>query len=344
MSTDISDTSSESASSLNLPASRSTARNPHRIPVWICRSRGPPQRRQEHPARPYSRHPRRLRRLPQTTRNRIVGIHTTEDLQAVLVDTPGLHKARSRLNRALVDVATAALEADVTCWVVDAVPPVRDIREAPQPLAPSRAHTVVGGILTDNAEGRSWYPPTRSTSARGAGCFRHRSFSKIPRHHGGSVSAKTGVWVESLVNVWRTLLPTAPLYRQWTEASERLLVAELVRAPVPPPSGCLFHGGRGREVRRGPTAGGRVPRPRRNLLPHLGGTGRPERHRHWKGRLDAQGNRTTCSPKHFRTPRCTRSPRATRLGQGTVVGEPPYASRARNQLIRGPTAQRPCRV
>ncbi|MCA9490635.1 MAG: 50S ribosome-binding GTPase, partial [Myxococcales bacterium] len=30
---------------------------------------------------------------PQTTRNRIAGVHTTEAYQAVLVDTPGIHEA-----------------------------------------------------------------------------------------------------------------------------------------------------------------------------------------------------------------------------------------------------------
>ena len=57
---------------------------------------------------------------PQTTRNRVVGIHNAAGLQAILVDTPGIHEARSRLNKALVSCATSALnEVDATCWVVD---------------------------------------------------------------------------------------------------------------------------------------------------------------------------------------------------------------------------------
>src|SRR5712691_9841680 len=47
---------------------------------------------------------------PQTTRNRITGIRTTDNSQAVFLDTPGIHRARSLINRRMVDVALAALE------------------------------------------------------------------------------------------------------------------------------------------------------------------------------------------------------------------------------------------
>ncbi|MCB9506171.1 MAG: GTPase Era [Myxococcales bacterium] len=59
---------------------------------------------------------------PQTTRNRILGIHTIEGVgQIVFVDTPGIHAARSRLNKAMVDAAFAAAgETDAIAWVVDA--------------------------------------------------------------------------------------------------------------------------------------------------------------------------------------------------------------------------------
>jgi GTP-binding protein Era len=43
--------------------------------------------------------------LPQTTRERMLGIWTTDTFQAVLVDTPGIHRAKSALNRFMVDEA-----------------------------------------------------------------------------------------------------------------------------------------------------------------------------------------------------------------------------------------------
>src|SRR5512138_3411431 len=58
---------------------------------------------------------------PQTTRNRIQGIHNVEGGQIIFIDTPGIHKARSRLNRYMVDEAGAALEGvDVILFLVDA--------------------------------------------------------------------------------------------------------------------------------------------------------------------------------------------------------------------------------
>ena len=58
---------------------------------------------------------------PQTTRNRIAGIYTADDMQAVLVDTPGIHLAKSRINRAMVNIAVNSLEeVDAVCLVVDA--------------------------------------------------------------------------------------------------------------------------------------------------------------------------------------------------------------------------------
>ena len=61
---------------------------------------------------------------PQTTRNSISGILTTEDTQYVFVDTPGIHKPKHELGRTLNKNAyTAISEADVNFWVIDATQP-----------------------------------------------------------------------------------------------------------------------------------------------------------------------------------------------------------------------------
>jgi GTP-binding protein Era len=57
---------------------------------------------------------------PQSTRDRIVGIRTTGDVQIVLLDTPGLLNPRYPLQRAMRGAALAALaEADVVLYLVD---------------------------------------------------------------------------------------------------------------------------------------------------------------------------------------------------------------------------------
>jgi GTP-binding protein Era len=58
---------------------------------------------------------------PQTTRNRIQGIATRENSQAVLIDTPGLHDAKTALNKQMMREVAAALEGiDALVLMVDA--------------------------------------------------------------------------------------------------------------------------------------------------------------------------------------------------------------------------------
>jgi len=62
---------------------------------------------------------------PQTTRHRILGIHTDDDMQVVFVDTPGIHKGSKQLNRNMVRVAYAAAEeADVLAIMQDVTTPL----------------------------------------------------------------------------------------------------------------------------------------------------------------------------------------------------------------------------
>ncbi|MPM51922.1 GTPase Era [bioreactor metagenome] len=58
---------------------------------------------------------------PQTTRNRILCVLTTEDAQIVFMDTPGIHKPKHKLGEYMVETATRTLrEVDVILFVVDA--------------------------------------------------------------------------------------------------------------------------------------------------------------------------------------------------------------------------------
>ena len=59
---------------------------------------------------------------PQTTRNRICGIVTNGDTQFVFVDTPGYHRARTKLGDYMVNVARESIaDVDLTILVVDPV-------------------------------------------------------------------------------------------------------------------------------------------------------------------------------------------------------------------------------
>ena len=57
---------------------------------------------------------------PQTTRNRIQTVYTSEEGQIVFVDTPGIHKAKNKLGDYMVNIAQRTLkEVDVILWLVE---------------------------------------------------------------------------------------------------------------------------------------------------------------------------------------------------------------------------------
>ena len=57
---------------------------------------------------------------PQTTRNRIQTVYTSQEGQIVFVDTPGIHKAKNKLGEYMVSVAERTLrEVDVILWLVE---------------------------------------------------------------------------------------------------------------------------------------------------------------------------------------------------------------------------------
>lgn len=57
---------------------------------------------------------------PQTTRTKILGVHTEPDLQVVLIDTPGIHKPHNKLGKRMEKyIYTATQDIDALIYVVD---------------------------------------------------------------------------------------------------------------------------------------------------------------------------------------------------------------------------------
>ncbi|HEY4364235.1 MAG TPA: GTPase Era [Bryobacteraceae bacterium] len=58
---------------------------------------------------------------PQTTRTSIQGVLTLPDAQAVFIDTPGIHKSDTLMNKRMMDTVRSSADADVVVFLVDAL-------------------------------------------------------------------------------------------------------------------------------------------------------------------------------------------------------------------------------
>jgi len=153
---------------------------------------------------------------PQSTRDRIVGIHSTADAQIVLLDTPGLLDPRYALQRAMRATALAALrDADIILYLVDATSGEPEALAAVAGLDhPPRAPIVVAMNKLDLIT-----PADRAAMS-----------ARMP--DAPLVSAATGEGIDALVARLASLLPESPFLYPEDELSTqtvRFFAAELVR-------------------------------------------------------------------------------------------------------------------
>jgi GTP-binding protein Era len=163
---------------------------------------------------------------PQTTRNRILGILNRPECQIILVDTPGIHKARDAFNKIMVDVAMGTLgEVDVICMIIDATSSQREIDEVIQERL-SRIGTPIVLALNkvDLVRNKGdLLPMLQALSGKWA------SHVIVP------LSALTGDGVNLLLDELLALLPEGPRYYpedHLTDQPERFMVAELIREKI----------------------------------------------------------------------------------------------------------------
>lgn len=153
---------------------------------------------------------------PQSTRDRIVGIHSAGDTQIVLLDTPGLLDPHYPLQHAMRGTALAALaDADVIVYLCDA----RD--GAPPPLATAARleHPPKPPVIT--ALNKIDTIPSAE-----------RAVLTTALPEAIHVSALTGEGVDALVTAISNRLPESPFLYPADELSThplRFLAAELVR-------------------------------------------------------------------------------------------------------------------
>lgn len=162
---------------------------------------------------------------PQTTRNRILGIKNVEGGQLIFLDTPGIHKGRSRLNERMRSTAiTSGQDADVLLILIDAhEPDMEKDRDVIDTLkeSPGTSFLVINKI--DLVKKETLLPLMDQYRTL------HPFQEIVP------VSAATGDGTERLLEVVLTYLPESPPYYpedMLTDQSERFLVSEMIREKV----------------------------------------------------------------------------------------------------------------
>ena len=158
---------------------------------------------------------------PQTTRNAIRGIHTTQAAQFVFVDTPGLHKPRTVLGERLNRAARSTIgEVDAVLFVVDVADGVGSGDEfIASELRELRAPVIVALNKIDAA--------TREQVA-----FARIKIERMGNWPAYATSARTGTGTTELVEALTTEIPLGPLYYPpdaITDQPEKQVIAELIR-------------------------------------------------------------------------------------------------------------------
>ncbi|HYS44381.1 MAG TPA: GTPase Era [Geobacteraceae bacterium] len=162
---------------------------------------------------------------PQTTRNRIKGIHNIPGAQIVFIDTPGIHRAKSMLNKYMVEEALASIkEVDVILLLVEA--------DAPAGSGDALILELLAGVATPvllviNKIDLVPKEALLASIERYAQLYPFREI--VP------VSALSGDGVERVVESVRSYLPEGPVYFPddiLTDLPERFIVAEIIREKV----------------------------------------------------------------------------------------------------------------
>ncbi|MBC7791344.1 MAG: GTPase Era [Anaerolineae bacterium] len=153
---------------------------------------------------------------PQSTRDRVVGIHTAGDVQMIISDTPGLLNPQYALQHAMRASAIAALgDADVVVYITDAMQgPPPSLEVAANLERPPR-----GIVLTALNKVDTISAPQRDSLA-----------AEIPRSF--PISALTGEGVDSLLAEVAQLLPESPFFYSADDVgvqSLRFFASELIR-------------------------------------------------------------------------------------------------------------------
>lgn len=162
---------------------------------------------------------------PQTTRTAIQGVLTTPDAQIVFIDTPGIHKSDSSINKRMMDAVRASLEErDAFIYMVDATKPFSSADEKALSILHGGEPVIVALNKIDVLPAKQDMLPLLDE-------YRKRCDFRayLP------ISAATGEGLDDLREEVLKLLPEGPEYfppDHFTDQPARFLASELIREKI----------------------------------------------------------------------------------------------------------------
>ncbi len=165
-------------------------------------------------------------RKPQTTRHQVLGIKTEGDVQAIYVDTPGMHEEEPRaINRYMNKAATSALvDVDVVVFVVDQLNWTTADEMVLEKLERLKCPVILAINKVDKLEKRELLLPHLETLAA------KRDFAEII-----PLSALRETNLEPLEEAVGRFLPQSVHFYpddQITDRSQRFMASEMVREKI----------------------------------------------------------------------------------------------------------------
>lgn len=165
-------------------------------------------------------------RKPQTTRNRVLGIKTEAGVQAIYVDTPGIHRLEPKaINRYMNRAATSAVsDVDVILFVIEAMRWTEEDEFVLQKLQNSSAPVILVVNKADRVEDKNQMLPFIEQTAE-----KYNFQAVIP------VSALRGKQLDTLEQAISQHLPESDYFfseDQITDRSQRFMAAEMVREKI----------------------------------------------------------------------------------------------------------------
>lgn len=162
-------------------------------------------------------------RKPQTTRHRVMGIHTEGDVQMIFVDTPGMHRGEEKaINRYMNRAADSALaDVDVIVLVVDRTVWTDEDQWVLEKLKVNKAPVILAINKVDHLEDKQSLLPHMQRLAE------KFDFAEVV-----PLSALRGNNLDALVEQIAKRLPGSLFYfpdDQITDRTERFMAAEMIR-------------------------------------------------------------------------------------------------------------------